>query len=348
MGKSIQVGPDNGRVAMIDYLKGFSIFTIVLMHLMMTMSAMPSAINKLASIGGTGVHVFFLCSGIGLYMSFLRRRVGFIDFLKRRMSKIYVPYIIVVFISFLLPWMFDGNRIIALLSHVFLFKMFSPVYEQSFGSHFWFISTIIQLYLLFIPMCLLKDKLKNNKIFFFIFFGMSVVWWMIVFGIGQSEERVWNSFCFQYIWEFALGFIIGEAFYKGKGFNFSHWQLLVAAILGIGIQAGMALGSDALRVFNDVPAVIGYTALALLLSNLGIVKWAGNQLSKFSYEFFLVHILIFETIFYFINPQGLLVQSVVALAALVVALFAGWLYSQLVTKTINRSQAGVTIVLTLT
>ena len=56
------------KVLAIDYLKGFSIFTIALMHLISMMSAMPSSIKTLSAIGGTGVHVFFVCSGIGLYM----------------------------------------------------------------------------------------------------------------------------------------------------------------------------------------------------------------------------------------------------------------------------------------
>ena len=37
--------------------------------------------------------------------------------------------------------------------------MFIPKYEESFGIQFWFISTIIQFYLLFIPMCKLKEKI---------------------------------------------------------------------------------------------------------------------------------------------------------------------------------------------
>ena len=54
---------------------------------------------KASAIGGTGVHVFFFCSGFGLYLSYLRKPIGFVDFMQKRMLKIYVPYIIVIFIS---------------------------------------------------------------------------------------------------------------------------------------------------------------------------------------------------------------------------------------------------------
>ncbi|MCE2205577.1 acyltransferase family protein [Streptococcus thermophilus] len=100
--KDVVVGIQSNRVVAIDYLKGFSIFTIVLMHLLNTMSAIPSKIQTLASIGGAGVHVFFLCSGIGLYLSYLKRKTNYYDFLRKRFTKIYIPYIIIVFISFLL------------------------------------------------------------------------------------------------------------------------------------------------------------------------------------------------------------------------------------------------------
>lgn len=132
--KDTTVGIKSNRVVAIDYLKGFSIFTIVLMHLLNIMSAIPSKIQTLASIGGAGVHVFFLCSGIGLYLSYLKKKKNYYEFLKKKFIKIYIPYIIIVFISFLLPWMYTGSeRFVALLSHIFLFKMFVSRFEVSFG-----------------------------------------------------------------------------------------------------------------------------------------------------------------------------------------------------------------------
>lgn len=64
----------NRRMDIVDYLKGFSIFTIALMHLIQMMPNIPSILRKLSSIGGTGVHVFFLCSGFGLYLSYLHNK----------------------------------------------------------------------------------------------------------------------------------------------------------------------------------------------------------------------------------------------------------------------------------
>ena len=301
------------------------------MHLMGYMSKLPHVLITLSAVGGTGVHVFFYISGIGLYLSYLNKRVQLKDFIKKRFNKIYVPYIVVVTISFFLPWMYDGNdRARAFLSHIFLFKVFIPQYEASFGMQFWFISTIIQLYLLFIPMCVLKDRLKNNKIFLSIFMMVSVSWWIICYLLNVSEVRVWNSFCFQYIWEFALGFIIAEKFHQGNSFKFNRILLAFVAVLGIGLQAILATSSESLRLFNDIPAVLGYSALAMLFMEIDSVEAIFQYISGFSYELFLVHILVIETIFQFIKPQGLVNQVYVGTLALFLAMFVAYFYHKVI------------------
>ena len=68
---------------MIDYLKGFSILTIVVMHLIQAyMTKLSSIISILATVGGTGVHVFIFCSGFGLYLSHAKRPKTYVEFLK--------------------------------------------------------------------------------------------------------------------------------------------------------------------------------------------------------------------------------------------------------------------------
>ncbi len=305
---TIDVSVDNGRIPAVDYLKGFSIFTISVMHLMMMMSGIPSVVMKLAGIGGTGVHVFFMCSGIGLYMSYLRRRTIFLEFMKKRFWKIYVPYIIVVFISFLASWMYRSDRVYALMSHVFLYKMFLPEYEESYGVHFWFVSTIIQFYLVFIPMCRIKEKIKNNYCFIAIFTGVSFVWWGICFLLGVTNIRTWNSFFLQYIWEFAVGMVIAQELYNGRVCKIKTIVLLVSSFVGFGLQAFMFVLSEKLKIFNDIPALIGYTSFALLLMAIPLIKSSALLLSKISYEYFLVHILIFTLVMMLAYGKSIQVQ----------------------------------------
>ena len=60
------------RLEVIDFLRGFSIFTIVLMHLLQSYP-IPPFLMAASSFGGAGVHVFILCSGFGLYLSYLNK-----------------------------------------------------------------------------------------------------------------------------------------------------------------------------------------------------------------------------------------------------------------------------------
>ncbi|MCD8291265.1 MAG: acyltransferase [Prevotella sp.] len=139
-------GTEYKRYELVDFLKGYSIFTIVLMHLLQP--SVSGLLNRALAFGGAGVHVFILCSGFGLFYSYLRKPLGYGSFLKRRFTKIYIPYILVILISALIPFYAPSpDKWGALLSHVFLFKMFVPKWESSFGGQMWFVSTIIQFYL---------------------------------------------------------------------------------------------------------------------------------------------------------------------------------------------------------
>ena len=64
------------KLDVINFLRGYSIFTIVLMHLVQSYS-LPSWAMKATSFGGAGVHVFILCSGFGLYLSYLNKPLGY-------------------------------------------------------------------------------------------------------------------------------------------------------------------------------------------------------------------------------------------------------------------------------
>lgn len=329
----------DGKILIVDYLKGFSIFTIALMHLLYLMTSMPGKIITLSSIGGSGVHVFFVCSGIGLYTSYLKKKTSYGEFLKKRFLKIYLPYIFIIFICFFIPWVYDAsNRAMSLLSHVFLFKMFVPKYEISFGEHFWFISTIFQLYALFIPMCRIKEKLSNNKLFVSLFGGLSIAWWIFCDRLGIGNIRIWGSFCLQYIWEFALGFILAEAFFNQTKFKLNNYFLFAFSVLGIGLQSLMALHFDSLKAFNDIPALIGYSSLALLLGNISIVKNICNKLSVFSYEYYLVHMLVFGAVFRLIKPTGLLLQCIIGCIAMVIALVVAYMYNRIIRFLNNRQK----------
>lgn len=279
--------------------------------------------------------MFFSC--VLVWDSYLNKKIKFIEFIKKRWTKIYIPYIIVVFISFLCPWMYLGNdRLSAFLSHIFLYKMFIPKYEESFGIQFWFISTIIQFYLLFIPMCKLKEKIDNNKLFLSMGLLISVFWWIICYVLNVSDIRVWNSFCLQYIWEFSFGMVLADELKKGKIYKIYILQLFFVAVVGLGLQAGLAMYSDKFKLFNDIPALFGYSALSLLLMNIKLIKKVCVIISKFSYELFLIHILVFKTVFQIIQFNSLTMQIIEALIAFILSLICAFIYNRLINNSLFK------------
>ena len=117
------------KLEIINYLRGFSILTIVLMHLIQSYS-IPQIIKTASSFGGAGVHVFILCSGFGLYLSHINKPLSYKDFLKRRFLKVYIPYILIILLSACIPFYTSPeNRLIELLSHIFLlFSIVSSIF----------------------------------------------------------------------------------------------------------------------------------------------------------------------------------------------------------------------------
>ena len=303
MDKRLRIdGGNTNSYEIINFLKGFAIITIVLMHLIQTYVHAPNLINKIVTIGGSGVHVFLFCSGFGLFFSYLKYPVGYKEFLVAKLIKIYIPYIMIVLISACIPIMFSGDRFKALLSHIFLYKMFIPKYESSFGSQLWYISTLFQFYILFVPMCVIKKRL-SNKSFFICALMASIIWWIIMAITGLYDERVWCSFFLQYIWEFALGMIVADVLYGGMKIEISNYMLAIISVIGIGVAALLVVKGGFLKAFNDIFAMAGYMSISLLLYSFS-VKWINTVvlfISRISYELYLVHILVFTLVFNTLN-----------------------------------------------
>ena len=315
------------KYELIDFLKGFSIITIVLMHLLQSYITIPNLLFKASAFGGTGVHVFFFCSGFGLFLSNKNKKTTYIQFQKRRCAKIYIPYILVILISSFVPFMYKGNRLGAVLSHVFLYKMFVPQYESSFGGQMWYMSTLFQFYLLFLPLCWVKEKSGGRRKFCFVCFVTSVIWWIFTAWAGITEIRIWGSFFLQYLWEFAFGMAVADYLAEGNSIEIKASYCWIAAPIGLLFAAIAVLKGGMLRTFNDVPALFGYASVAILLftANKNWINKTIHFFSKISYELYLVHILVFECVFRLVpleeNERYLLAIIALVISAAIAVLY---------------------------
>ena len=106
------------------------------------------------------------------------------------------------------------------------------------------------------------------------------------------------------------------------------WWLLVGAIGGMGLSALMAWNGGWLKLYNDIPSLIGYLSLALLVYKIGnkivnrFFKWANS----FSYELYLVHSLVFTIVAYIVP------ERMPSLFLFTVSIFAAYLFAYIYRK----------------
>lgn len=291
------------KLDVVNFLRGYSIFTIVIMHLV-GMLGISGIWEKATAFGGAGVHVFILCSGFGLYLSYLRKPLGYIAFLKKRFTRIYMPMAVLCVATAV--WMACMGRewFMPLLGNLLLFKMFVPELESSMGGQMWFVSTIIQFYLawpLIVKLFNIRGGVKLALI-------VSLLWSTTVGLLGYAEERVWNSFFLQYLWEFCLGMKMAEIYHGNpKALEVPRWKyLLPLCVAGVGVTGIMGFAGWPWKLYNDIPSLVGYMSLALVIYKVGIkplnrlLEWT----NRFSYEWYLVHMLVFDIIFYYIGHNA--------------------------------------------
>lgn len=327
------------RIDFIDFAKGFSILTIVFYHYLQRSATgiMANAIE----LGGSGVHLFLILSGFGLCLS--SGSFSALAFYKRRFIKVLIPYYIYVTFLFILNQFivfFPTGDLYAYLGHIFWYKMFDKAILGSFTYPLWFLSVIIQFYLFFPLLFLLKQRL-GSRFFVALTTGISVLYWIAVLLLGQEANPVFTHFFLQYLWEFCLGMVLADL-YTQKGYRFWQQKLpvsAVAAIVGIGLMGVLALkGGRAGSLLNDFPAAIGYTALVICFYTICLkigpfLIRCFKAVGRISYELYLVHpfvaIVVVKVLY---NQAQLRLTYTESLLIAPVALLAAALYSLLMAR----------------
>lgn len=281
------------KLQVVDFARGFAIFTIVLMHLSIVLE-LPSFLKNAIALGGAGVHVFILCSGFGLYLSHLNKPLDCATYLRRRVYKCYLPYMIAVLLWVAFKIMISQNvdwQVVA--SHLLLYKMFNAKLDVSLCYFYWFISTIIQFYI-FWPLILRLMQLRRGLLFAI---AISLLWAVLVGFLGLSESRPWGSCFMQYLWEFCLGMWMASKadLIEQQITKLPCLTVTLVAIACLAISGAMGILGGVFKLFNDIPSVFGYLACLLLVYKAGIdpVNRFFIFTSKVGYEWYLLHGLVF-------------------------------------------------------
>jgi len=285
------------RIEFLDFARGFSILTIVFYHYLSTSAT--GLMSKAVMFGGTGAHMFIILSGFGLTLS--SYSFSPLLFYKRRFYKILLPYYLFVTFLFgvnqLYPY-FPNSGIYAYLGHIFAYKMFDNSIIGSYGSHLWFISVIIQFYLVFPYLLRIKSRLGNK---YFVIFAslLSMLYWGGIILFDLTQLRAFNSFFLQYLWEFCIAMVLADHYRKT---NYVFWDqkiitLLIVTVTGIGLMGLIATyGGTVGRILNDISAAVGYSGLVALTyamtKKAKFVVVIFTYIGSISYELYLTHVFV--------------------------------------------------------
>ncbi|BAU65643.1 putative acyltransferase [Stanieria sp. NIES-3757] len=308
----------NKRLIWLDQIKGLAILGIVFFHFFQNYPKSIPLVNILyfygTKIGFAGVDIFFLLSGFHIGYKLIKSNTSsWWTWLNQRVIRIYPTYWLAIVFSILVYLISNYSfKSINFSDWILIFSGF-PSYERFklINPGFWFVSVIIQAYLV-MPLLLFSTNKKPKQI---LLLGISlgilnkiVCWWA---GATNNYELYWfflqNNFLSSYIFSLCLGIYWGFIYSNYHSFRKRDWQVAtLACLLGLIIQLNAAL------VDFDFLYKLGldlfYTPLAFLLlfyfcdrliNKLSLVEEKLQFIGLYSYQIYLIHQPLF---FVLLNP----------------------------------------------
>ncbi|WP_228154208.1 acyltransferase family protein [Aliarcobacter cryaerophilus] len=145
-------------ISVTNELKGLGILTVVFAHFAYMKVTNAEFLFPLSIIAGVGVDLFLFMSGFGLTVGMLKRPMKTVDFYKKRVIKIFIPFWIALIIMFIADAIFMDKT----YSVGYIIKSMLGFFPTADGfgdvnSPFWYITWMIMFYLLY-PLVFFKDK----------------------------------------------------------------------------------------------------------------------------------------------------------------------------------------------
>src|SRR5574344_919062 len=143
-------------VSVTNELKGLGILTVVFAHFTYMKVNNWEFLYPLSTIAGVGVDLFLLMSGFGLTVGMMKRPMGTLEFYKKRVIKIFIPFWIALIIMFIADFIFlDKNY-----GFMYMIKSALGFFPTADGfadvnSPFWYINWMMMFYILF-PLFFIK------------------------------------------------------------------------------------------------------------------------------------------------------------------------------------------------
>lgn len=130
--------------------------------------------TTLSFLGHYGVQIFLFLSAYGLTKKYLYSKINYAEFLKKRLLKIYPAFLFSIFIWAIYIGLIDGGRqlitTVLLNWHSLLYKLtlvsnFIPGELYKINGPWWFVSLIVQFYIVFPFILALFRKFGSTSLF---------------------------------------------------------------------------------------------------------------------------------------------------------------------------------------
>ncbi len=143
-----------------DQVRGVAIFFVILGHLWVHCSAVKPSII----LSGDGVTIFLLLSGFGISRSIIKYKYKFKEFIKKRVTRVMIPYWIVTLIILILDYFFLKRT----YKPVHIFLSLIGVNVWGLLSHFDFVRWYITFLLVWYLIAYFSFHNQNRKYFFLV------------------------------------------------------------------------------------------------------------------------------------------------------------------------------------
>ncbi len=286
-------------------LKGYAISGIVLYHWFIYY--LDGGLRIAFNLGGQGVHIFIILSAFSLCISYENVNIKWHIWYKKRLSKIVVPYylsILVIVLSILISGMIarniprylelSGLNLKTFLASVLFYRAFIDKYVMVINSPWWFIVTIIQLYLIF-P--LLYNGIKKHGLkALFITLLLTISYEVFYAVFLKSSSAVFSKFFLAFLFEYTAGIYLADIYIKNTD-KFKKYTLgLKPFLFGLVMEAigtGLAFCGNVGLAFNDIFNAAGYFLIVLNVCNwlceFKIINRLFDWLGRYSMPIFLLH-----------------------------------------------------------
>lgn len=220
-------------------------------------------------VGYIAVAIFFYLSGYGLVKSYQNKKCNFNSFIRRRLSKVYLPFLIVNLISVLFAIYILSINVdfFLFVEYVIGLKLLDPV--------LWYINVALVFYLFFY----LSSHFKIKSFWVFTF----ILAFVIFMHYLDFPEYTYIS---------SLAFFFGVFFAEYSGLK-TKYAMLFLCVLGTCISRFL-FKMDALVLLMNTSLVIVSLDLFLYKYSLSLNKI--SWLALISYEIYLVHMKVFTYI----------------------------------------------------